>query len=628
MAPNVFGMSMDTEASLREYLKLHLRIPVVGRIGPLARAFDFVATAAPGVREILTVGKLCYEVRERHYDLVVVDAAATGHIVAQLDAPQAINDLVKVGLIRTQTDWMLEILSDPAQTGLVAVTTPEEMPVAETLELAERVVPRPRSGSPLSWSTGCSPSCSVGVKRRPSRRSRTRPTSPRYRRRQGRCRLGLRGCAPGRDHAPHAGGSSRPPEGRTRPRACRCSCSPTCSLGPMGYARPVRWRHRSARSSGFDGRSGAARWRSGASGSLDGLLAAKEIVIACGPGGVGKTTTAAALAAMATCQQGGRVLVLTVDPARRLADALGLSGIGNRERRVEDAVFARAGASVRGELWAAMLDTKESWDALVRRHAPDATTREHILANPLYRNISGRFVQSHDYIAMERLFEIHSEGAYDLIVVDTPPSRNALDFLDAPQRLADFFSSRLLRWLIAPYRSRLVGMASKPFHQVADRILGTQFLADIAEFFILFQSMYDGFVERSAAVTRLLSDRRTTFLVVSTLEAAPVREAEFFAHELVERNLHLGAIVLNKVLPAYFRDGQAIRVAQVFARPGRHARARSAGRSGPEPPGARRGGRKLLELQRGRPARGRTAERAVDSSRGAGDGPVLRRGHF
>ena len=139
VVPGVFAMSMDTEASLREYLKLNLKIPVVGRIGPLAKAFDFVATAAPGVREILTVGKLCWEVRERRYDLVVVDAPATGHIIGQLAAPQAINDLVKVGLIRSQTDWMLEILSDPTRTGLVAVTTPEEMPVSETLELADRV---------------------------------------------------------------------------------------------------------------------------------------------------------------------------------------------------------------------------------------------------------------------------------------------------------------------------------------------------------------------------------------------------------------------------------------------------------------------------------------------------------
>ncbi len=137
--PGLFAMTMDTEASLREYLKLQLRIPVVGRIGPLAKAFDFVATAAPGVREILTVGKFCYEVRERHYDLVVVDAPASGHIIGQLAAPQAINSLVKVGLIRTQTDWLLEILSDPRTTGLVAVCTPEEMPVNETVELAVRV---------------------------------------------------------------------------------------------------------------------------------------------------------------------------------------------------------------------------------------------------------------------------------------------------------------------------------------------------------------------------------------------------------------------------------------------------------------------------------------------------------
>ena len=139
VAPGVWSMSMDTEASLREYLKLHLRIPVIGRIGPLAKAFDFVATAAPGVREILTVGKFCWEVRESHYDLVVVDAPASGHIIGELAAPQAINDLVKVGLIRSQTDWMLDILSDPRQTGLVAVCTPEEMPVNETLELVQRV---------------------------------------------------------------------------------------------------------------------------------------------------------------------------------------------------------------------------------------------------------------------------------------------------------------------------------------------------------------------------------------------------------------------------------------------------------------------------------------------------------
>ena len=210
-----------------------------------------------------------------------------------------------------------------------------------------------------------------------------------------------------------------------------------------------------------------------------------------------------------------------------------------------------------------MLDTKQSWDDLVRTHAPDAATRDAILANPLYQNITGKFVQSHDYIAMERLYEIHASGRYDLIVVDTPPTRNAIDFLEAPERMADFFCSRLLRWLIAPYRSRLYNAASKPFYLVADRILGSQFLADIAEFFILFQTMYDGFVERAEAVTRTLQDRRTTFVVVTTLEAAPVREAEFFIDALEGRGFHLGAVVLNKVLPALLR------------RPRRHAVARS-----------------------------------------------------
>jgi anion-transporting ArsA/GET3 family ATPase len=294
-------------------------------------------------------------------------------------------------------------------------------------------------------------------------------------------------------------------------------------------------------------------------GSLDQLLAAKEIAISCGSGGVGKTTTAAAAAAMAAIKHGGKVLVLTVDPARRLADALGLEGIGNVERRVPPEAFADAGVTPRGELWAAMLDTKESWDNLVMRHSPDRETARRIFENPLYQNISGRFVQSHEYIAMERLYEIHNEGGYDLIVVDTPPTRNAVDFLEAPQRMAEFFSSRLLRWLTVPYRSRLVNLASRPFYQVADRILGTQFLQDIAEFFILFQSMYRGFVERAEAVSRLLHEWRTTFIVVSTLEAAPMREADFFIDVLGAKRFHLGAVVLNKVLPSYLLDeGTAI----------------------------------------------------------------------
>jgi anion-transporting ArsA/GET3 family ATPase len=139
IAPGLWAMSMDTEASLKQYLALQLKLPLVARIGPLAKMFDFVASAAPGVKEIVTVGKLCWEVKQRHYDTIVVDASASGHIVGQLAAPQAINQLVQVGLVRQQTGWMLEILDDPATTGLVVVATPAEMPVSETLQLTARL---------------------------------------------------------------------------------------------------------------------------------------------------------------------------------------------------------------------------------------------------------------------------------------------------------------------------------------------------------------------------------------------------------------------------------------------------------------------------------------------------------
>ena len=305
--------------------------------------------------------------------------------------------------------------------------------------------------------------------------------------------------------------------------------------------------------------------------TLEQLFARKEIVVFCGSGGVGKTSVAAAAALGASARLGGKTLVLTIDPAKRLATALGLGGIGNEAHRVPAEVLKAAGLEPRGELWAAMLDTKQSWDDLVRRHAPDRETADRILENRLYANLTARFVQSHDYIAMERLFEIHATGEYDLIMVDTPPTRNAVDFLDAPARMAEFFGGRLLRWLTLPYRVggkrgvRMINVASRPFYQLADRVLGSKFLQDIAEFFLNFQSMYEGFVDRAQAVERLLHDRRTTFAVVTTLEAAPLYEAEHFCAELRDRSFHLGALVLNKTLPDSLLDPDGAAAAATFA---------------------------------------------------------------
>ncbi len=276
--------------------------------------------------------------------------------------------------------------------------------------------------------------------------------------------------------------------------------------------------------------------------NLSDVARKSKIIITCGPGGIGKTTCAAALGLAIARSSDRRVLVVTVDPARRLADALGLSGIGNDASRVE--------LDGPGQLSVAMLDTKASWDALIRAHAPDAATTQRILDNTLYQNITGRFIQSHDYIAMERLHEFVDMGLYDLIVVDTPPTRNALDFLDAPSRMADFFSSRLLRWLIAPAKGGVMGLAAKPFNSIADRILGGPFVSDITEFFLLLNTMYAGFVERARMVERLLGEESTSFVVVSTLEAVPVSEASFFVEELERRKLHVRGWILNRVLPS------------------------------------------------------------------------------
>jgi anion-transporting ArsA/GET3 family ATPase len=306
---------------------------------------------------------------------------------------------------------------------------------------------------------------------------------------------------------------------------------------------------------------------------LEALLASKEMLVVCGSGGTGKTTVSASLGAIAAVRLGARVLVLTVDPARRLATSLGLdpAGMGGQPTRIEPALLAAAAApgslldvpvGGQGELWVAMLDTKAGWDELIRRHAPDDDLRDRVLANPLYQNITGRFVHSHDYLAMEQLLDVHASGRYDLVIIDTPPSRNALDLLDAPGRMKEFFGSRLLRWLTVPYRSRFFTAASKPFYQVADRVLGSRFLQDIAEFFVLFQSMEAGFVARADEVERLLIDPRTAFVVVSTLEAAPAYEARYLADELQRRSMNLGAVVVNRALPASLRRPAAATAAR------------------------------------------------------------------
>ena len=274
--------------------------------------------------------------------------------------------------------------------------------------------------------------------------------------------------------------------------------------------------------------------------SLDTVRRARAVFV-CGSGGVGKTSVSAALA-LHVARDNRRVLVITIDPARRLASALGLTATGNQIVRLP------LGKSSGGVVDMTMLDTKQGWDELIARHAPDPVTRDRVLANNLYRNITERFVNSHDYIAIERLWGVIESGEYDTVVVDTPPSRNAIGVLDAPQRMCDFFASRLLRWLTVPSSSRIVGVASKPFFALADRVLGARFLSDITEFFDLFRRMEPTFVAHAREVEQILDADDTAYVVVTTPEPAPVAEAEYLEAALAERGHRTAVVIANRVV--------------------------------------------------------------------------------
>jgi len=278
------------------------------------------------------------------------------------------------------------------------------------------------------------------------------------------------------------------------------------------------------------------------------ILAGRDICICAGSGGVGKTTTAAAIAA-GMAARGLKVCVLTIDPAKRLADSLGLRELGNEAERVDPALFERHGVEIKGELWAMMLDAKATFDELVARQAPDEESRDRVLGNRIYQQISSALAGSQEYMAMEKLFELHTEGRFDLLVLDTPPTRNALDFLDAPRRLTQFIEGRSLRIFMRPtgLAAKVAGRGASVALSVFKRIVGFDLLADLAEFFNAFSGMVDGFQARAKRVNSLLADPRTCFLVVCGPQGEPIDEAVYFHRKLVEAKLPFGGVIVNKV---------------------------------------------------------------------------------
>ena len=295
------------------------------------------------------------------------------------------------------------------------------------------------------------------------------------------------------------------------------------------------------------GDGGAARGEHGPVG-LGTLAESWPIVVCCGPGGVGKTTVSASFA-LEAARRGRRACVVTVDPARRLADALGVESLANTPALVP--------GDWPGELHALMLDARGTFDDLVERYARTAEQARAIQSNRLYQNLSGVLSGTQEYMAMEKLFELTGSGDYDLVVVDTPPTRNALDLLDAPRRLTQFLENRLFRALMTPTRLylRAVNVATQALLRTISRVAGAEIVQDAVAFFQAFQGMEAGFHDRASAVRELLADPRTAYVVVTSPRPDALEEASYFEERLAERGVGAAGLVVNRVHPRFGAPG-------------------------------------------------------------------------
>ncbi len=290
------------------------------------------------------------------------------------------------------------------------------------------------------------------------------------------------------------------------------------------------------------------------------LVAARRVVIAAGSGGVGKTTVAASIALWGALR-GRRAVVLTIDPARRLATSLGLAALGGEPREIPPDVFRAQGLTPRGRLAAMMLDQKGAWDALVERHAPP-DARERILANRFYQHLSQTFAGSHEYMAIEQLCVLVEDGEYDLIVVDTPPTRHALDFLEAPRRIDDFLDRRVIRWFVRPYFSagwsafqavnRTAGFLLRRLEQAT----GLSALAEISDFFGSMSGLFESFHQRVERAYGVLRGPATAFIVVAGPEEQVLGDAEYLTTKMAELKMPLAGVVVNRVHPEFRAPGR------------------------------------------------------------------------
>jgi anion-transporting ArsA/GET3 family ATPase len=592
--PTPLGFSIlsitPREAAL-EYVRLFLGMDRATR--PLLRSgvLEQVIGGAPGFRDLLSCGKL-YEighlrrgdprVRGRpEYDLIVVDGPPTGQIVPFLLSASAFADLARVGRIKRQATAIEGFLRRNA--GVLLVAVPEEMAVAETLEaipairrsgvpvmgvVANRRLPEifpkgtrdavagldPQDVVRICESAGLDMSTEEAAALLEGARARDRRHSL-----QQRFLKELRSSGPILELREIPGGT---PQQTVSSLAAAIRGQGVEDMdGPAPGVKIAEPTKRGAR-------------RPRARASLEERLAGKRIVVVCGSGGVGKTTVSAAVA-IHLAEGRSKAALLTVDPARRLATSLRLPTVAGERTSV------RLGRGRSME--AVQLDTQRTFDELIDRHAGSPERRDRILSNRFYQRISSTLAGTHEYMAMEKLYELAEEEGHDAIVVDTPPTRSALSFLDAPSRLNDFLGGRVVRWMLWPSAKagRLtVGIArfgAHAFARTAGRLIGTEVLADTADFLAAFEGMYGGFQNRAARVLELLRSPDCVFLVVTAPTTVSLEEAGYFVERLGQSGMHAEAVVANRWHPETDRlPGGMAAAAETLASGGASARVTAA----------------------------------------------------
>lgn len=550
MSEHGFAVSrVDAFLAAAEYARQ--RVPFGGLYESFfkSRTFKDFAAASPGFEELMCLGKLYNLACESNFDRVVFDAPASGHLRDLLAVPGTTQRAVRVGPLNHNARKIEDLLLDPERTRLLAVTLAEDMPLREALDTLTLC----RDGMRM----GCGP---LLVNKRVDQRfsggeaaawqalaeSGTLDTAGR----QAVAAAGeeLAECDSQAESLQALAGSdvetleiprivqSRYDGNRLVEQVSRY-LTPLIAAPPA--AQPVSTSAPRADAETFRLDNPAL--------DLEALVERARVIVCCGSGGVGKTTSAAALGVLAA-RKGLKVQVMTIDPARRLAQAMGLDALGHDAQSVP--------LEAPGELSAMMLDSKRAFDRLVETHAPDTRVRDAIFANHYYQQLSTSLGGSRELVAMERVLEVAGAGTHDLLIVDTPPSQHALDFLDAPERLVNLLDGSLTRMLMGPYglaaraQFSLFRQSSAAALKFMERFTGVQMLADLSDFLLAFSSMFDGFKDRSHRVGALLRDEATAFLLVCSPEPASLQQVDQFAARLRQDRLRIAGLLANRVHPS------------------------------------------------------------------------------